>query len=647
MENLIFTIDVGTRKMAAIVAKKDEKLVVIGSSYRVHHDRALIDGQVEDIEETAKHIKLIKEKLQQRLGITLTKVNLAVAGRGLRSIKTRDGIDITGDEVSEEEMKQAVLQALLKAQREFPSAGLVGYNINAYFIDGYMTQNPKYRRGRKLEAEVIATFLPEQPVFALMKAAELAGLEVTFITLEPIAAITATIPPEIRYFHIALVDIGGGTSDISISKDGRIIGYDVIPIAGDEITEALSNKYLLPFTAAERIKIKLTTEEYVQTRDILGNKVTISQEEYMKTIYPIVDELTSKIAEKIINLGGTPPRAVILVGGGSRTPLIRTLLSQKLNLPQERVGIRFPLGRGFKILPRRLADPAWAVAVGTTLLASEQQGVPLIKVNVNGIPITLFSLTSPTVKEALARLGLSIKNFYGKPSPGIVITVDNKLVSFSGDLGKPPRILVNGSEASLDTPLSDNDQIIIQKGKDGHPINPSVNEVINKVAPSIYVNNKKIHIDFKLLDENKNIADKIVDGKVYSLYPSTIKDLIAELKSNFPEIHPLENIPLETPLSHQENILLVTRKETDVSLITPEKSADINKKKITIMSPLGTKEIEYLEEDIIASVLSRIPQILSKLMEHGNKISIYLNGRKVAYSTPLSPGDTIELKVED
>jgi len=59
-----------------------------------------------------------------------------------------------------------------------------------------------------------------------MKSAELAGLEVSFITLEPIAAITSTIPPEIRYFHLALVDIGGGTSDISISKDGKIVGYD-------------------------------------------------------------------------------------------------------------------------------------------------------------------------------------------------------------------------------------------------------------------------------------------------------------------------------------------------------------------------------------------------------------------------------------
>ncbi|NOZ92144.1 MAG: cell division protein FtsA, partial [Dictyoglomi bacterium] len=67
MEDIIFTIDVGTRKMAAIVAQKEEngKLKVLGSSYRVHHDRALIDGQVEDIEETSKHIKLIKEKLEE------------------------------------------------------------------------------------------------------------------------------------------------------------------------------------------------------------------------------------------------------------------------------------------------------------------------------------------------------------------------------------------------------------------------------------------------------------------------------------------------------------------------------------------------------------------------------------------------------
>ena len=647
VDNVIFTIDVGTRKMAAIVSEKEEdgRLKVIGSSYRVHHDRALIDGQVEDIEETSKHIRLIKEKLEERLGIKLTKVNLAVAGRGLKSIKVKDGIDISGEEVTADDMKQAVLQALSSAQKQFPSAGLVGYSINSYFVDGYMTQNPKYRIGRRLEVEIIATFLPEQPVYALMKSAELAGLEVSFITLEPIAAITSTIPPEIRYFHLALVDIGGGTSDISISKDGKIVGYDVIPIAGDEITEALSNRYLLPFTTAERIKIKLTADREVATRDILGNKVVITRDEYIETIRPVVDDLTSQIAEKILSLGGDTPRAVILVGGGSRTPLIREMLAEKLSLPLERVGIRFPMGRGFKILPRRLSDPAWAVAVGTTLLAAEHQGVPLIKVTLNGIPISLFSLTSPTVKEAMARLGLSLKSFYGKPSPGTVITVDDKLVSFPGMMGKPPKITVSGKEASLDTPLHNGDDILIIKGENAPIYIPTADEVINKVAPKVFIDGNPVSIDFTLTDRENTPVSEISDGETYHLQPRTVEDLIISLQSQYGKLIPESELAPETPLSQIQTIYLKTIKKEHMENIS-ETQDNMATDIIHIISSVGNKDIPYTPGDIVASVLSKVPDMISALMSEGKKITIYINGTKAGYSAPLKAGDTIELRLE-
>lgn len=646
MEDIIFTIDVGTRKMAAIVAQKEEngKLKVLGSSYRVHHDRALIDGQVEDIEETAKHIKLIKEKLEERLGIKLNKVNLAVAGRGLKSIKVKDGIDIVGEEVTADDMKQAVLQALSTAQKQFPSAGLVGYSINNYLIDGYITHNPKYRIGRKLEVEIIATFLPEQPVYALMKSAELAGLEVSFITLEPIAAITSTIPPEIRYFHLALVDIGGGTSDISISKDGKIVGYDVIPIAGDEITEALSNRYLLPFTTAERIKIKLSTEKEISTRDILGNKVYITKEEYIDTIKPVVDELTSQIAEKILSLGGSAPRAVILVGGGSRTPIIREMLAEKLSLPLERVGIRFPMGRGFKILPRRLADPAWAVAVGTTLLASEHQGVPLIKVTLNGIPISLFSLTSPTVKEAMARLGLSLKTFYGKPSPGTVITVDEKLVSFPGMMGKPPQITVSGQKASLDTYLSNGDEILIIKGEDAPIYTPPIEEVLSKATPKVYIDEKQIDIPFQLRNREHLPVSEIADGENYLLYPSTVEELILFLEKEYGKLIPAKDISPDSKLVNLKEVYLKSIKDNLPD--STEKPQERFSNVVHIISPVGNKDIPYTPGDIVASILSKVPNIISSLMSEGKKITIYINGTKAGYSAPLQSGDTIELKLE-
>jgi len=646
VEDIIFTVDVGTRKIAAMVAKveKDGKLKVLGSSYKIHHDRALIDGQVEDIEQTSKHIKAIKEKLENKLAIKLKKVNLAVAGRGLKSIKIKTSVDIRNEEVTEEDMNNAVMQALATAQKNFPNAGLVGYNINTYFVDGYPTNNPKYRRGRLLEVEIIATFLPEQPVYALLKAAELAELQVSFITLEPIAAITATIPQEIRQFHLALVDIGGGTSDISISKNGKIIGYDVIPIAGDEITEAISNQYLLPFTTAERVKIKLTQENEVITRDILGNKLTINRTDFIKTIQPVVDILTDHIAEKILSLGKTAPRAVILVGGGSKTPLIKEFISKKLNIPVERVGIRFPLSRGFKILPRRIVEPSWAVAVGTTLLAAKQQGIPLIEVKVNDIPISLFSINRPTVKDAIIRLGLSLKELYGKPSPGTVINVDGKIISFPGILGSPPTITVSGNKASINTEISNGDIIVIEKGRDAPTYIPSVEDVLNQVTPEIYIDEKKVSVNFHLLDLNGNKVKNIVDSGRYKIFPSTIQELIECLH---PEWGTLETISPANPNTRLIDLKVVKLKKKvyNQKEILKQPSKDKGEF-IYVSTPTRNILIPYKKGDIVASVLSQIPDIISELMNHSHKISIYVNGKKAKYSTPLTAGDKIELKPE-
>lgn len=103
----------------------------------------------------------------------------------------------------------------------------------------------------------------------LYAAVNQAGLEVANLTLEPIAAINVAIPESYRLLNIALVDIGAGTSDISITKDGSIIAYGMIPLAGDELTELIVQNYLVDFKTAEYIKLQSTTEEEITYKDIM------------------------------------------------------------------------------------------------------------------------------------------------------------------------------------------------------------------------------------------------------------------------------------------------------------------------------------------------------------------------------------------
>ena len=106
-------------------------------------------------------------------------------------------------------------------------------------------------RGIRLEkifVELIATFLPEEVVDGLYEAVEYAGLNVASLTLEPIASMNIAIPEQYRLLNICLVDVGAGTSDICITKDGSIVAYGMIPLAGDEITEKIARIILLTST---------------------------------------------------------------------------------------------------------------------------------------------------------------------------------------------------------------------------------------------------------------------------------------------------------------------------------------------------------------------------------------------------------------
>ena len=112
------------------------------------------------------------------------------------------------------------------------------------------------------------------------------------LTLEPIAAINVAIPESYRLLNIALVDIGAGTSDISITKDGSIIAYGMIPLAGDELTELIVQNYLVDFKTAEYIKLQSTTEEEITYKDIMLIEHKIPAKEVWELTAPVVDEMT-------------------------------------------------------------------------------------------------------------------------------------------------------------------------------------------------------------------------------------------------------------------------------------------------------------------------------------------------------------------
>ena len=141
--------------------------------------------------------------------------------------------------------------------------------------------------------------------------------------------------------NIALVDVGAGTSDISITRDGSIIAYGMIPHAGDELTEVIVQHFLVDFNMAESIKLQSTTSDTVTYKDIMSIEHTIPAQDVWDVAAPVVDNIAQEVSTKIRELNGDKTvSACFVVGGGGKIHGFTEKLAEDLDLPEERVALR-------------------------------------------------------------------------------------------------------------------------------------------------------------------------------------------------------------------------------------------------------------------------------------------------------------------
>ncbi|MFQ7450318.1 MAG: cell division FtsA domain-containing protein [Flavonifractor plautii] len=216
---------------------------------------------------------------------------------------------------------------------------LVGYTPTQFWLDHYPLTTLLGHTGQHLEAAVVATFLPSEVVDSLYAVMQKAGLEVASMTLEPIAALNAAIPADLRLLNLALVDIGAGTSDIAVCRDGGVVGYTMATVAGDEITEALMRACLVDFPTAEAMKLELGRSKSVSFTDILGLEQTLPAEELFSLLDGPIQALADEIAQRICQVNGGPPSAVFLAGGGSKLPTLCARVAAALGIDSKRAAL--------------------------------------------------------------------------------------------------------------------------------------------------------------------------------------------------------------------------------------------------------------------------------------------------------------------
>src|SRR5258705_8371652 len=165
------------------------------------------------------------------------------------------------------------------------------------------------------------TFVPRLVLDSLQAVLKVPGLSLASLTLEPIAAVSIAVPADLRRLNLAMVDIGAGTSDIALTREGRVAAFAMAPIAGDEITERLADAFLLDFNQAEALKKADPDSIGHLVTDVFGNKRVLEPGQIWHEAMPAVTEWAHEVAARIFEMNlGKAPQAVLLVGGGSQAP---------------------------------------------------------------------------------------------------------------------------------------------------------------------------------------------------------------------------------------------------------------------------------------------------------------------------------------
>ena len=464
--DVIFALDIGTRTVVGVLAQKTQDgYKLIDMETQAHESRSMTDGQIEDIDAVAAVVKSVKAALERRQLIKLQRVCVAAAGRALRTLRHSCAHDVSSKRViSAADIREAELEAVRSAEEAFTEENsttsfyCVGHSVISLELDGYKVSKPEGHRGNSLVTEVIAAFLPAYVVESLCAAVDLAGLETAGLTLEPIAAINAVVPKELRLINIVMCDIGAGTSDVAASRDGSITAYGMATIAGDEMTEALMKQLLVDFNEAERIKT--SPDPQTEYTDILFTHHTITAEQVAELIRPAEEELAHTICEEILAANGGAPQAVFLVGGGSKLPGLPELVADGLGLPAQRVAV------GSREMIRGITAPKsvelgteHATPVGIAITASEGVKYDFTTITLNGRKIRALDTRRLTVFELCSLAGIKPEQLLARSGKSLSYTADGERIVLRGTHSTPCEISLNGKECSLNSQVRKGDEV--------------------------------------------------------------------------------------------------------------------------------------------------------------------------------------------
>lgn len=687
--NKVFGLDIGTRNIVGTVGylTGDDEFNVVAQCVRQHETRAMLDGQIHDIGRVARTISAVKAELEEQIGEPLTDVCIAAAGRVLKTVTTRVEYEYAEETVvSAEDIHTLNLLGIESAQDKLKEQNdtrykfyCVGYSVMKYYLNDDLFISIEGHKANKIGEDIIVTFLPEDVVDGLYSAVGQAGLTVANMTLEPIAAINVAIPENFRMLNIALVDVGAGTSDISITKEGSIIAYGMIPYAGDELTELIVQHFLVDFKTAEAMKLASTTDREVTYEDIMSISHTIPADEIWELVQPTVEKITTEVAAKIKELNGDKTvSACFVVGGGGKIHGFTEALAGKLDLPAERVALR-----GEEVLKEVnfeqediKKDPLLVTPIGICLNYYEQKN-NFIMVRFNGERLKLYDNNRLTIVDAALQAGFPNDQLFPKRGMPINFTVNGAARIARGEAGEPAIVTLNGEPANINTPLVPNCEITIEPSTAGEDAVYTVGQLeeYHESSISVIVNGKVI-VCPKFVQVNGSLepasyeikeGDEIETRNYYTvgqvaefmdvevdhdhdiLVNNRVADFETLVYDNFsidwtvlsfgvaPESENRYNATVgeETPVSGGAT--------DDQAAMMQQEQPESTDNQANIVVTVNGEAVELMgkESYIFVDIFDRITFDLTA--GRGRAIATLINGEEAEFSQPLHDGDRIDL----
>ena len=613
--NMVFGLDIGTRSIVGTVGYKAGKdFVVVAQTAKEHETRAMLDGQIHDIQAVAGTIKDVKKHLETMIGDKLHSACIAAAGRVLKTVTTHTDMELKEEKtVDKEDVFSLQSLAIEDAYRIFLDNEkmdvkffCVGSSVVKYYLGDLPMNNLLDHKAKSIGVDIIATFLPEDVVDGLYKAVEYAGLNVANMTLEPIAAIELAIPDKFRLLNIALVDVGAGTSDISITKDGSIIAFGMIPTAGDSLTETIANHCMVDFGTAEEIKRQIGVNDEIEYEDILGIKYTITNDEIMGLIAGNVDEMTSLAADKIMELnGGKSVGAVFVVGGGGMIPGYTEKLAEKLGLNKERVALR---GKEVMQDTELNVNSLLVTPIGICLNYYKESN-NFIYVSFNDDNIKLYNNNNLTVTDAAMQTEYAGMGFFPKSGDALNFTVNGRERMCRGGMGEPAVIKVNGKPANLHTPINEGDKIEVIAATKGEPAVMTVGElneykeIVKSISGNstrtldkiVTVNGVRVTEDYSI--QNGDKLEIFVSDE--SIESSEVHSDMNDVSNDKQSINPVNsgNLSSDIFVSVNSSPIKLTGKSSYVFVdIFDHIDFDRSRVKGNLVTKLNGKAAQYMEE---------------------------------------------------